>query len=517
METSMKNPFDQLNPKNENSALIFLSFFKFIALIIFAGNYGLFRDEYYYIECSKHLAWGYVDQPPLSALILWISRTLFGESLIAVRLFAYLASSATVFVSGLIAREMGGRKFAQILTAIAVIFCGVILGGGSYFSMNVFDVLLSAIMFYYLVKLLRTGDKKLWLVIGLLFGIGLMNKLSFLFLGFGLAVGLILTNNRKYFLSKELWIAAATAVIIFLPNIIWQISNGFPTLEFIHNAAQYKNSPANPVAFFLGTLLELNPSSIFLLAAAFYFLLLNKEGKKFVLIALLYISVFLVFLFNNGKPYYMGVLYPVILAAGAVGIDHLIERYLKNWVRYAFVIFVLPGYLFAVPFSIPVLDVDSFIKYSEATGIKPASGERSQLGLLPQFYADRFGWKEMVKDVEFAYNKLSNEENKKAIIFGQNYGEAGAVNYYRKEFGLPQAISNHNNYWIWGIPENQSTDVVIVIGSTLEDNREFFDDVQLATTHYSKYGMPYENVDIFICRKPKSDLKKVWARIKNYI
>ena len=447
----MKNPITLLNPKNDNTTLFYLSLLKFIFLLVFAGNYGLFRDEYYYIACSKHLAWGYVDQPPLSIFILFISRSLFGDSLIAIRILAYIASCSTVFVSGLIARELGGGRFAQALTAVAVIFCGVILGSGSYFSMNAFDIMLSALMFYYLAKLLKTDNKKLWLVIGLIFGIGLMNKLSFLFLGFGLAVGLILTQNRKYFFSKELWFGALIAFIIILPNIIWQITNDFPTLEFMHRASQYKNSPTEPVAFFLGSLLELNPSSSILLLAALYFLFINKEGKKFILIAILYVSVFLVFLFNNGKPYYMGVLYPVILAAGAVGIDYLIQRYLKNWTRYVLVIVLLmPGYLFSLPFAVPVLNVDTFIKYSEATGIKPASGERSKLGLLPQFFADRFGWEEMAEKVAVAYNKLSDSEKKKVIIFGQNYGEAGAVDYYGKKYGLPGAISDHNSYWMWG-------------------------------------------------------------------
>lgn len=513
----MKNPLAYLHPKNGNSILIYLSLLKFIALIIFAGNYGLFRDEYYYIECSKHLAWGYVDQPPLSIFILWISRNLFGESLLAIRIFVYTISSATVFVSGITAKEIGGNKFAQTLAAVAVIFAGVVLGGGSYFSMNAFDVFLSTVMFYYLVKLLKTDNKKLWIPIGLMFGIGSMNKLTFLFLGFGLIIGLILTRNRKYFFTKELWIAGALAIIIFLPHIIWQFANDFPTIEFMRNAAERKNVSQNVIQFFIGSIMELNPSSILLLVSAFYFLFFNKDGKKFALIAVLYLTVFFVFVFNNGKPYYMGVLYPVILAAGAVGIERIIVTYLKPWARYVLFILLLPGYLFAVPFAIPVLDVEDFIKYSEATGIKPSVGERNQVGILPQFYADRFGWKEMVEDVATAYNQLSPEEKKKALVFGQNYGEASAVNYYRGLYNLPKAVSSHNSYWIWGVPKDYDGQVLIVIGSSLEDNREYFEDVRLAVKHHNKYGMPYENVDIFICRKPKVDIHKAWPRLKNFI
>jgi hypothetical protein len=505
------------SPTSSTSILIYLALFKFLLLILFAGNYGIFRDEYYYIECSKHLDWGFVDQPPLCALILFISRSLFGESLLAIRIFAYITSCVTVFISGLIARELGGGKFAQLLSALAVIFCPVILGGGNYFSMNVFDVMLAALLFYYLIRLIKTDNPKLWTVIGLICGIGLENKLTFLFIGFGLVIGLILTKNRKYFLSKELWIGGVIAFLIFLPNIIWQIKNNFPTLEFMRNASTRKNVSLGFLDFFFSSLIELNPAYIILLATAFYFLFFYKEGKRFAIFAWIYILIFVVFVLNSGKPYYMGVLYPMIIAAGVVGADQLIEKYLKNWARYALVIILIPSFVVVTPFAIPILNVETFINYSNALGIKPASGERSRLGILPQFFADRFGWEEMVQETAEVYNKLSQEEKSKVLIAAQNYGEAGAVNYYREKYGLPLAISPHNNYWFWGYPKDHTGEVMIIIGSNVEDNKEFFEEVEVAASHYNKYGMPYENVDIHICRKPKMKLSEVWQRIKFFI
>ena len=513
----MKPAFSTKNLTSTNAILIYLALFKLILLLIFAGNYGLFRDEYYYVAVSKHLAWGYVDLQPLSAVILALSRTFFGDSIFGIRIFSYLAGSAIVIVSGLIAREMNGSRFAQIFTAFLVIFSGVILGVSSYFSMNSFDILLSALMFYFLIRLINTNNQKLWLVIGLLFGIGLQNKLTFLFLGFGLAVGLVLTKYRNQLKLKEVWIAAAIALIIFLPNIIWQFANNFPTLEFMHNAAAYKNKPMSIGEFSLGSLMELNPAFILFPFTAIYYLFFNKEGRAYKLIGWIFISVFLVFAFDNGKPYYMGVLFPVMLAAGVVGADYLIDKYLRNFVRLILVIVIIPFVFFTAPFSSPILNVDTFIKYSETLGIKPESGERSELGLLPQFYADRFGWEDMIKKVALAYNKLSPEEKKEALIFGQNYGEAGAIDFYRKKYNLPPAISSHNNYWIWGYPKNYKGKVLIVIGSNYKDNSEFFNDVELAASHHNKYGMFYENVDIFICRDPKMPFKEIWIKIKHFI
>jgi 4-amino-4-deoxy-L-arabinose transferase-like glycosyltransferase len=500
-----------------NTILIYLSLFKLILLLIFAGNYGIFRDEFYYIEASKHLAWGYVDMQPLLVVILAFSRSLFGDSIFGIRIFSYLAGSIIVFLSGLIARELHGRKFAQIFTVFLVIFSGVVLGTTSYYSMNSFDILLSSLMFYFLIRLINTNNSKYWLVIGLLFGIGLENKLTFLFLGFGLAIGLILTKYRTYLKSKEIWIGTAIAIIIFLPNIIWQMTNNFPTFEFMHNAAAFKNKPMGIIQFTAGSLFELNPGYILFPFTAIYFLFFNKQGKVYNIVGWIFVSVFLVFVFYNGKPYYMGVLYPVLLAAGVVGADYLIERYLRSYAKVILILIVLPFTFIAAPFAIPILNVDSFIKYSLKLGVTSSNSERSKLGLLPQFYSDRFGWEDMVQKVAFVYNKLSPEEKKEILIFGQNYGEAGAVNFYRKKYNLPPAISAHNNYWIWGYPKNYSAKVIIVIGSTYRDNGKYFEDVELAASHSNKYGMPFENVDIFICRKPKMSLKEIWGKIKFFI
>jgi len=500
-----------------NAILIYLSLFKLLLLIIFAGNYGLFRDEYYYIETSKLLAWGYVDLQPLSAVILAVSRTLFGESIFGIRILSYLAGSTTVFISGLIARELHGSKFAQILTAFCVIFSGVVLGTSNYFSMNSFDILLSTLMFYTLIRIINTGNQKLWMITGLLFGLGLQNKLTFLFLGFGLAFGLILTKNRKYLKTKEIWIGAAIAFIILLPNIFWQVSNNFPTLEFMHNAAAYKNRSMSLTEFSLNSINELNPGYTLFILTGLYFLFFNKEGRTYSILGWIFVSVFLVFVFNNGKPYYMGVLFPVMLAAGIVGADYLIQMYTPRFVRVVLVIIIIPFSFIVAPFAVPILNVDSFINYSKALGVTAQNAERSELGLLPQFYSDRFGWEQMVKEVAIAYNKLSDEEKKEALIFGQNYGEAGAVNFYRNKYKLPPAISAHNNYWLWDYPENFKGNVLIVIGSNYEDNCEFFEEVELAIRHSNKYGMPFENVEIFICRKPKMPMNQIWQKIKMFI
>ncbi len=504
--------------RNESGSLYFVPLLKFFFLLVFAGNYGLFRDEFYYIECSKHLAWGYVDQPPLSLFILYVSRAVFGESILGIRILSYAVSCGTVFISGLIAREMGGKKFSQILTQVCVVFSPVVLGGGSIYSMNSFDVFFAASAFYTLVKLIRTENLKLWLVFGIISGIGLQNKLSFLFIGFGTAVSLLLTKNRKYFLTKEIYIGALIALIIFLPHLIWQIQNGFPTIEFMRNAAERKNVRLGFAEFFVGSMMEMNPLYIILLLAAGWFLFFDREGKRFSFLALTYLVVLTVFVLNHGKPYYMGILFPPMIAAGVVGADSFIERHLKRIGRIILLAILVPSFVIITPFAIPVLSIEGYIKYSETLGIKPPSQERLRSSILPQFFADRFGWKEMAEKAGKAYNKLTDAEKKNAVIFAQNYGEAGALNYYSKEFGLPERIySPHNSYWFWGPPAMDEKTVAIIVGSNLKDNGEWFEEVGLSESHRNRYGMPYENVDIFICRKIKIPIKTAWRELKDFI
>jgi Dolichyl-phosphate-mannose-protein mannosyltransferase len=503
--------------RSTTAILFYIALSKLFLLVIWGGNYGFFRDEFYYIECSKHLAFGYVDQPPLSILLLAVSRTLFGESILAIRIFSYITGSATVFVSGLIARELNGKRFAQILTALSALFCGVMLGVSNFFSMNSLDILFSATALYLIIRLIKSNDKRIWYPIGIVFGLGLENKLSFLFLGFGLAAGMLLTKERKYYLCKELYLAVLTAFLLFLPNIIWQIANHYPTLEFMRNASAWKIVRMTPLQFFLGSLMELNPAYIVLLASAVYFLFIDRDGKKFALIGLVYIVLFTVFVINHGKPYYMGIIYPAVIGAGAVGAEVLIERYLNNWARSALVLYLILSYGVVLPFSVPVLPVDSFIKYSEFLGIKQENSEKSKLGLLPQYYSDRFGWEEMVESVALVYKGLSEEEKKKTVIFAQDYGQAGAIGMFGKKYGLPEVFSTHNNYWLWGPPNDWDGSIAIVVGSNMHDNLKFFGEVDLAAFHYNKYGMPFENVSIFICRRAKAPAKEFWPKIKNFI
>lgn len=505
------------NPTGSLAIILYFSILRLLIHFVFGSGYGYFRDEFYYIACSDHLDFGYVDHPPLIALITKISKMIFGDSIFAIRILPAVAGSTTIFIIGLITKELGGGKFALVIAGIASLFSPVLLAGTGYLSMNAFDIMFWTAAFYVLVLIIKNNDEKLWIHFGVIAGIGLLNKISILFLGFGLAIGLILTANRKYFFSKYFWIGAAIALMLFLPHILWQIVNGWPTLEFISNASAHKIAEKSAIEFIIAHFLELHPTSVILLIAGLLFFFFKSNGREFRILVIIYFSVLLLLISRNSKPYYMAVLNPIVIAMGAAAVDKLIKEKLTTLKKYALIIFLLPGYLWSVPFVVPVLPVDNYISYADFFGMKPSSDEKKEIGLLPQQYADRFGWYEIVDAVKMAYDQLSGEEKSKALVFAQNYGEAGAVDLLGKKYGLPEAISGHNSYWLWGYPENYTGEVLIIIGGSRERYSGLFESMEHVSTAINKYAMPYENnLPVFICRNLKGNPKDLWQRVKNF-
>ncbi len=498
-------------------AIIFLfAAVKFSLHLIFSSEYGYFRDEFYYIACSEKLAFGYVDHPPLIALITKISISLFGSSVEAIRLLPALAGASTLFVAGLIIKKISGSKFAILIGMIAILFSPVLLGSNHTLSMNPFDQFFWTLAIYVLILILNGKSDKYWILFGIIIGIGLQNKHSIVFLLFGLFIGIILTNHRQYFKNKYLWIGAATAFLIFLPNLIWQINNGFPTLEFASNAAAFKNVSLSPVEFISGQFLEAHPNSFILIVIGIVVLFFNSHFNKYKLFGWCYLAILLFMILTNSKTYYIAALYPAMISFGAVSLSHLLANKKFLWLRYALPFFILPGYLLILPMALPLLPVDIYVKYADKLGIGIPSSERHKMGILPQHYADMFGWENMVETVAHVYNSLPEDEKKKCGIFTGNYGEAGAINFFGKNYDLPKAISGHNNYWLWGYGKN-SGEVMIVLGIGLKASMDIFEEVEPVEIVESPYAMPYENnLPIYVCKRPKFTPDKIWEKVKHF-
>ena len=504
-------------PSNDTTLLIVLALIALAAQLLVSGRYGIFRDELYYLACGEHLDWGYVDQPPFVALMAWVVRHLLGESLLALRFIPAVCNALVVFLTGLMARELGGGRFAQGLAALATLIAPVFLIIHHIFSMNCFDHVFWAFAVYILIKILKEDRPRLWVLFGAVCGVGLMNKYSVAFLGMGLVAGLLLTPARKHLASRWIWPGGLIAFLFFLPHILWQIQHGFPTREFVRNATLYKHLPQSPPAFMADSILQVHPFTLPLWLAGLYFFFFTKAGRPFRPLGWIYVAVLGLFLLTNAKPYYLAPAYYMLFAAGAVQIEVWIAARQWNWLKPAYATALILGGLVLLPYSLPVLPVETFISYQDGLGLRPGSGERGSSGKLFQQYADMFGWENQVATVAKVYHLLSPEEKARTIIFCHNYGEAGAIDFFGKKYGLPKAASGHNNYWVWG-PGNWDAEIVITVGERREDVEKSFAEVEQRAVISSEYARPFEtNIPVFVGRTPKLPLREVWPSTKHFM
>lgn len=490
-------------------------------LIQFAGinHYGFFRDELYYMACGEHLAWGYIDQPPLIALIAWFARHAFGNSIFDVRLLPALAGAAVVFLTGWIARELGGGLFAQFLAALAMLFAPAYLAFDSFLSMNAFEPLFWVLCAWIAIRIVKGESPKLWVAFGAIAGLGLENKHTMLVFGFALLAGLLLSRKGNLFRSKWIWIGGAIALAMFLPNLIWEARNGWPQILVVRNAQEFKNVEIGPLRFFVDQILFLQPIELPVWLAGLVWFFAAPEGKRFRFLGWAYLIVMIIFICLHGKSYYALPIYPMLMAAGGVALEQVFfAAQRRRWLAWSYCVLVLIAGLITLPFGVPLLPVDTFIRYSEilpyARGVKT---ERDPTVALPQLYGDMFGWKNMAASVARVYDGLPPQDRASCAILAGNYGEAGAIDYYGPALGLPKAISGHNNYFLWG-PRNYSGECVIVFGENADRYARLFGEAQLVATITDHHAMPSEQgVHVYICRKPSAPLAILWTNFKMII
>jgi 4-amino-4-deoxy-L-arabinose transferase-like glycosyltransferase len=508
--------FSRRNLLSATAILIYLVLAKLLLHFLAASQYGYFRDELYYIAASRHLDLGYVDFPPFVAVVTALTRWVLGDSLLALHTLPALAGVLTMLLAGLMARDLGGGRAAQGLAALAVLVAPTFLGSQSVLTMDPFDQLFWVLAIYVVLLMLKREDPRLWLVFGLVAGFGLLTKVTMLYLGAALVIGLLLTPNRRYLLSKWLWLGGLIALVLFSPYIIWQVLHGWPTLEFWQVYSADKTYPVTPPEFLLQQILTMHPLTLPLwLAGLAYFFF--GGGKKYRTLGWVYVILYGVFTIQQAKNYFLAATYPMLFAGGAVLIEQAIQRRQWLWLRPAYASLLLVGGLATAPLAMPLLPVETYIAYSQGFGgTAEVKQERLATAQLPQHFADRFGWEELVASVAKVYAGLPPEEQAVACILTGNYGEAGAIDFFGGAYHLPKAISGHNSYFIWG-PGGCTGEVVISVGLRGEDVVPSFEKVTPASASYCRYCMPYENaLPIFVCRGLKMDIHEAWPGAKHY-
>ena len=483
-----------------------------------AGNphYGFFRDELYLIVCGRHPQWGYVDQPPVAPLLAAGSQ-LLGHSLVLLRAVPAFFAAAGVYVTCLLAAELGGGAFAQVLGALVVFFAPVLMNFGMKVSPDTPGLWLWPLAALYTLRLAKGADPRWWLVVGAVVGIALQSKYTAGFFFAALLLGLVLTPERRILFSR--WFLAGCGVcgLIALPNFLWQICYGFPTWEFLRNAQHGKNLIVGPGQYLFQQLLITNLflSPVWLIGLVW---LLWKARLRFLGYTYLVLIAFMIVL--HGKHYYPAAVYPYLMAAGGVAI----EEWTNPWkaLRPAVATAVIALGLIFVPFAMPILPEEQMVSYQNwLFGLlhiprQAVATEHQRLAALPSDWADMHGWLELATVVAKVYQSLSPDERAQAAVVASNYGEAAAIDFFGGEYGLPPALSGHNQYFLWGT-HGYSGNVVIDVAGDCGARQHLFQSSERAATFTSPWVQPFEDdIPIMVCRGIRKPLAEVWPTVKKY-
>ncbi|MFI5364165.1 MAG: glycosyltransferase family 39 protein [Candidatus Binatia bacterium] len=478
------------------------------------GRYGYWIDELYFMACGQHLDWGYVDQPPLIAVIARGSRWLFGDSLFAIRFFPALAGAALVWLTGVMARKLGGGRFAALLAAVCVVVAPVYLAFNNLLTMNAFEPLLWTAVAFVVLQIATRNAPRLWLLAGFIAGVGVLNKHSMLFICAALGIGLLLTPERRILRSRWLWLGGLVAFVIILPHLLWQIRWHWPTIELQLNAKRYQFQPVSPLEFVGGQVQLMLPFTVPIWVAGVYFYLRTAAGKPFRFLGWAFVLVWIAGLLSQAKTYYLAPVYPIAFAGGAVAVESWIGRRGWAWLKPVTLALLIMGGAIIAPYVLPILPIEMVPRYLRLLGMKDVRPERRAEGEVPQLLADMLGWEDLVSAVARVYHSLPDADQSHCAIWGGWYGAAGAVDFFGKAYQLPAAVSGHQNYFLWG-PGRFSRDVVIAVGIREAWLQRWFDSVELGATVPCPYCMPDRmNTPVYVCRGLKIPVEAFWPKTK---
>jgi 4-amino-4-deoxy-L-arabinose transferase-like glycosyltransferase len=494
-----------------------------LLLSAFSDGYGYFIDEFYYLACSKRLAFGYVDHPPLAPWLLAAIRAGFGESILAIRFPAYLALGGTVWVTGILTRRLGGGRLAMMTACLGVGLSPVLLAMSGFFSMNAFEPLLWTLIVLTLVRIVQTGHSRLWLLVGLLTGVAFENKHTALAYLAPLAVGILLTRTRRVVLDPWLWAGAGAAVALALPNIAWQIANGWPSLEFYRNAHLLKNVPAPPLVSLAAQVITMNPVAFPVWSAGLVFLLAGRGAERFRFLGIMFVVLLLMHVASKtSRPDRTAAAYPLLFAAGGVVIEQALHRLATRrpraaaTVRLALPALLVAGAILLAPLVLPLVPPPSLSRYVAALGLN-AQAERGKSSPIPQLLADRTGWESYVDDVARVYWSLPAADRDRATLYAPAYGQAGSLELLGPRLGLPnRVIGAQNTYWHWSLGK-VNTDVLIAVDANEVTLRSLFADVWEAGRIRCDYCMNWRNdIPIYVARRSIVPLETAWPRFRHY-
>ena len=489
-----------------------------------AWRYGYFRDELYFIACSKHLAWGYVDQPPMVALAAWLAAPADYQS-IALRALPIVAAALTVYLAARLTRELGGGSFAQLLAGVATLLMPAYLLLGNTLTTSSFEPFCWTLALYLFIRIARAPASQAafwWPALGVVFALGAYAKYSMLLPVAAVSAGLLATPQRRIMRSPYALAAIGVAVALLSPNLAWQALHGWPIVEVLRGdaahrpafqtglALEYRNLASNTLAFAFEQIVYTNPlaAPIWLAGAIAPFYIARLRDLRFVTIA--YAAAFVTAAALGAKGYYLVGFYATLLAIGAVAIEQAAMT-----VRATVFGLLCAVALLALPFSLPVLPIDGLIGYSKMLGLTGRAG--SPPHLMQPVFAEEFGWRRLARDVAAVYFALPADRRERTAIYADTYGDAGALDFFGPQYGLPPVLSSQNNYYLWGT-HGYDGSTLIAIGATRIDRlRRFYRSVVLVRTSAEPYKWIVEGpAPIYLCRDPIASLSVIWPELRWY-
>ena len=477
-------------------------------------HYGYFRDELYFIVCGRHPALGYVDQPPLAPLIA-AGTQIFGHSLVLLRAAPAIFAAASVYVTCVLAAELGGGTFAQIFAALTSVLCPVLCAFGMKITTDTVGLWLWPLTVLYLVRLARGAHPRAWLAVGAAVGVSALSKYSVVYFVAAFAAALLFTPQRRLLWSRWFVAGVAVAAALALPNIAWQAAHGFPMLEVLRNGQHGKNVVLSPGTYVVAELLITNPFLAPVWIAGLVWLLARSE-TRFVGLGFLFLMAAMIA--SHAKHYYPADIYPVLFAAGGVAVERVTQA--RRSLRPTLTAVAVAGGLVAIPYVLPVLPVPAFLRYhrflSSHLDLEATRAERSRPTALPQDWADMHGWPELAAAVARVYASLPPEDRGRAAIVASNYGEAAAIDFFGEQYHLPPAVSAHNQYFLWGT-HGYDGQLVIDVNGDCGARSHLFRSSERAAFLTSPLVMPWENdLPIMVCRGISKPLPEIWAGMKFY-
>ncbi|MBK5272433.1 MAG: glycosyltransferase family 39 protein [Bacteroidia bacterium] len=428
------------------------------------------RDEYLYLAEAHHMAWGFMEVPPLLSVFAWITN-LFGGGMFWIKIWPALFGAFTFLLVGKIIISLGGKAFALILGWLPFILDGY-MRLFFLFMPNFLDVFFWTLIAFSIIRFIQTQQNKWLYFFGVAVGLGMMSKYSVAFFTVSILAGILLTTNRKIFANKHFYFASIIALLIFLPNIIWQYNHRFPVITHM-GELQEEQLKYNSATGFIKSQFFMNLPCVFIWIAGLIHVIFTSKGKPYRLFAWTYLFVIVLLIILRGKDYYALGAYPVLFAFGAYHLEKATSLRLR-WTRYAILIFSIALGLFGMPLTMPLAKPEALAKYYEKTGMNKTGSfkwEDQQMHPLPQDFADMMGWKEMALKTGAVYNSLPPEERMKTFVYCRGYFSAGALNYYRKEAGLPEVYSENASFLFW-LPDKYDIRNLILVGHQIPNKND---------------------------------------------